>query len=94
MGAIVARSCSGSDPGPLVPAVAANIRSMRRPTASVTISIRRLISAAVCAASRCAARSNAFTDDAYQNAVTALSGITDRHKNAMIKRVRNDIRAV
>ena len=39
---------------------------MRRPTASVTISIRRLISTAVCAASRCAARSNAFTDDAYR----------------------------
>ena len=77
-----------------VPAVAANIRSMRRPTAFVTSSIRRPISAAVCAASRSAARSNAFTDDAYQNAVTALSGITDKHRNAMIRRVRKDIGAV
>src|SRR4029453_11267875 len=49
------------------------------------------MSVALCAASFWAARSNAWTDDAYQNNVTALSGTTERTRNAMIRRVRSDM---
>src|SRR5690606_9190172 len=31
-------------------------------------------------------------DEAYQNAVTALSGTTDRSRNAMMRRLRRDMR--
>jgi hypothetical protein len=64
---------------------------MRRPTSAVTISIRRLTSVALCVASRCAACSNARTDDVYERKVTADRGTTDSRRKAMMRRVRRDI---
>ena len=55
------------------------------------VDMRRAMSAALCAVSRCAARSNACTDERYERKVTALSGSTDRITNAMMRRVRSDI---
>ena len=94
-GATLSRTICGSGLkgrcGDAVPAT--NRRSSRRPTSAVIISIRRLTSVALCVASRCAARSNAWTEDKYETSVTADSGTTDISTKAMISRVLSDMAA-
>ena len=94
IGATLCRSICGSGLivplGALVPAP--NNRSIRRPTSAVIISMRRLTSVALSVASRCAASSKACTDDTYEKSVTIDNGTTDSRRNAIIRRVRSDIK--
>lgn len=62
IGPSFARTSSGFGFGPGSSAEASNNPSIRRPTSSVTIAIRRPISVALCVASRSTARSKALTD--------------------------------